>query len=321
VTFRHFLSWKPLFYNVLLPALRMLGPTVADRILVGLGQLFASWPVRRKALTRSLINTRSVLDTDWDIAPVRRMLAANIARAQARDYLLDIADDARAFSRFDVKGFEHLQTALARGRGVILLGSHLGAYLAALHWILRREIPLRLLVQEPRHVSRLLHERLCRTDGPHPQSSFFLRRGLAPAEAAARMLRARDALRDGLAIYFSGDVPWDSVNARRGRLLGSERTFLSVWADLALVARSPVVPVFCTHQPGGRFDLTFDPAWEIPPGGQYAAVARYLARLESEIRAHPAEAVAHLTWPCYAAGDSFIPRTSHNSHKSARVDF
>ncbi len=302
--FRHFLSWKPLFYDALLPALRALGPRAGDAVLAGLGQVAACWPPRREALTDSIARAREALGADWNVRVVRRRLGANIARFQARDYMLDVADDRVALARFDVRGFEHLEAVLDRGRGAIVLGSHLGAYLAGLHWMLRRETPLRLLVQKPGHVSRELRRRLNRSDGPNPQSQFFLRRGLPPREAAARMLRARDALRSGLAVYLSGDVPWKSANACRGRLLGVEQSFLSVWADLAIVTRVPVVPFFCTHQPGGRFTLRFDPPWEITAGGQQAAVDRYLNRLEDEIRAQPHEAVAYLTWPCYFPASS-----------------
>src|SRR5206468_12722861 len=112
-----------------------------------------------------------------------------------------------------------------------------------------------LLVRRPRHVSTELDRRFDRAEA-HPQSEFFLRRGLSPALAAERLLRARAALRDGLAVYLSGDIPWSGSNTRPGRLLGRSRTFLAVWADLAVVTRAPVFLVFCTHRPGGRYALT-----------------------------------------------------------------
>jgi hypothetical protein len=298
------LSWKPLFFDVLLPALRRLGPARCDAALAGLGRLLAAWPPRRRALglgpgagTRG---PRGRLGTADD----PRALAANIPRFLARDYPLEGVPDAEVFARFDVRGAEHLDAATAGGRGVILLGSHLGGYLAAVHWLHRRGVPLRLFVQRPRHISAELRRRFDRDDGPHPQSGLFLKRGLAPAESAARTLRARAALRDGLAVYVSGDIPWASCTARPGRLLGHRRPFLSVWADLAVLTRSPVLPLFCTHRPGGRFALTIDPPWTLSAGSEDAAVARYLERLEAEILAHPADAVAHLLWPCYGPPDS-----------------
>ena len=102
-------------------------------------------------------------------------------------------------------------------------------------------------------------------------------------------------------MYVNGDVAWPSGCARPGRLLGHRRTFLSAWADLAVMTGAPVIPVFCTHRPAGRFALTFDPPWTIDLGSEEAVVARYLERLEAEIAAHPADAVAHLLWPSFQA--------------------
>lgn len=287
---RRFLTWKTLFYGVALPALRRLGPARCDAALGVLGRC-ASWtgPGRR-----------AIIRPDRGDRALRRRLAANAARFLARDYPLEGVDDAAVFARFEVHGFEHVTAALDQGRGLILLGSHLGGYLAAVHWLYRRGVPLRLLVQRPRHVSRELHHQFARSEGPHPQSGFFLRRGMPPAEAAARLLRARAALRDGLAVYLSGDIPWDSPNSRPGTLLGQRRSFLAIWADLAALTGSPVVAVFCNHRPAGRFALRFEPLGPIENGTEAAAVARYLRLLDRAIALDPADAVAHLTWPCYA---------------------
>lgn len=307
MTLRHLLSWKSLFYEGLLPALRRLGPAPGDAILGGLGRLSArAWPPRRRALVRALESGRSALRAGWEPEALRPALAANSLRFLARDYLLDARGDAEVLSRFDVDGDASLQSALGRGKGAILVGSHLGGHIAALHWLYRRGVPLRLLVQRPRHVSRGL-ERWFDRDEPHPQSEFFLRRNLGPAQAAERMLRARAALRDGYCVYLSGDIPWTGANTRPGRLLGRSRTFLSVWADLAVLTGAPVYSVFCTHEPGGRYALSLEPMGTLARGEEPAAVARFLARLESEIAAHPTDAVAHLLWPCYGVAPCAAP--------------
>ena len=300
MTFRHFLSWKPLFYESLLPLLQRLGPARADAVLGGLGRALATaWRPRRRELAEALGRVRETLNAEWDRDATRTALEENTVRFLARDCSLDGADEADFFARFDVLGFENLQEALGRGRGVILVGCHLGNHLSGMHWLYRRGVPLRLLIQRPRHVSRFLQDRFDVADGPHPQSGFFLRRDLSPEVASQRIFRTRSALRDGMAVYLKGDVPWVGANTRPGRLLGFDRDFQSLWAELAGLFRAPVVPMFCTHRPGGRFALTFDPAWTVARGGEEAAVARYLARLEAEIRAHPADAIAHLLWPCY----------------------
>lgn len=302
MTFRHFLSWKPLFYDVLLPTLRAFGPTRGDALLGALGRTIATaWPPRRQELDEALRRVREALGpvAAWDHDQTLRELEGNILRFLARDCPLDDDPEERFFARYDVTGFEHLEAAVARGRGVVLLGCHLGAHLSAPHWIYRRGLPLRMLIQRPAHVSKVLQRRFDVEDGGHPQAGFFLRRRLTPEEASKRIFRTRSALRDGLIVYLKGDVPWVGPNTRPGRLLGQNQSFQSLWAEFAALFRAPVVPVFCTHLPRGRYTLTFDPVLDVSRGAEGAAVARYLARLESEIVAHPADAVGHLLWPCY----------------------
>ena len=182
---------------------------------------------------------------------------------------------------------------------MILLGCHFGGYLAAVHWLFRQRVPLRLLVQRPRHVSAWLHGQFDRDDGPFPQREFFLHTAMPPIEAARRTLRRRDALRAGQAVFLNGDIPWPSGTPRDGCLLGRSQPFLAVWADLSALLRVPVIPLFCTHRPDGRFTLRFDPPEVVRPGREAEAVAHYLARLETVIAAHPADAIPHLTWDAY----------------------
>ena len=297
---RHVLSWKSWYYKVVLPALRRLGPDACDSALTLLGRAVASSPNRRREIAEAVQRANARLGSNWDEPATRRAVAANLARYSARDYPLDGLADDEVLARFDVRGAEHLDAALARNHGVVLVGSHLGAYVPALHWLDRKGLPTRLLVQRPKHVSRDLRRRFDRVE-IHPQSAFFLRRSMTPAESVERLLRARSALRDGLAVYLSGDILWPGPNCRKGRLLGVDRTFLAIWADLAAHARAPVVFLFAKHRPGGRYALTFDAPRTIRPGAEDAAVASYLRRLEAEIVENPADALAYLLWPCFGA--------------------
>ena len=88
-------------------------------------------------------------------------------------------------------------------------------------------------------------------------------------------------------------------NTRPGRFLGESRRVLSVWADVAALLGAPVHFVFCQHGPGGRYSLEFEPIGHVMPGGENQAVALFLSRLEAKIAANPADAPAHLLWPCY----------------------
>ena len=299
IELRRALSWKSWFYKVILPTLRQLGPEATDAALGLLGRgAVACRPGLRRALAAAVARTKGKLAADWDEAATRAALASHLGRSAARDYPIAGLADAAVLARFEVAGAEHLNAALSQGRGAIVVGSHLGAHLPALGWLDRQGVPLRLLVQRPRHVSPELH-RLFDREGPHPQAGFSLRRAMTPAESASRVLHAYAALRDGMVVYLGGDILWPGPNCRPGRLLGFDRTFLAVWADLAALAGAPVLFLFATHEPRGRYGITLDPPRTILPGGEDAAVATFLTRLETEIRRHPADALAYLLWPCF----------------------
>ena len=320
---RELLTWKFAFYRGFLPALRRLGPERADAILAALGRASMLDPRRRGRLVAALDRAHEALGADWTDA---RVLAPDLAvgalRFLARDYLLETDDDAAALARFEVSGADAFQDALAAGRGVVLVGGHFGGHVAAFHWLYRSGVPLRLMVQRPHHVSAALEHYFDRA-GADPQSGFFLRRALRPGECVARVLRARAALKSGKVVYLPGDVPWSGSNTRAGRLLGQSHPLLSVWADLAALTKAPVFTVFCTHRPGGRFALSLELLGPISPGEEPAAVARYLARLERAIAADPADAVAHLLWPCYgpppSSHSTATPRPSRRAAVGAQV--
>ena len=188
---RRVFSWKFVFYDLLLPALRMLGAIRGDAILGFLGRLvMAVRPRRPGELRASLERVKRALDADWSIETTWPALAANTARFLARDYPLDRQTDEAVLRRFDVCGYERLSATLADGRGAILVGSHLGAHIAGVHWLFRRGVSVRLLVQRPRHVSGELNRRFD-AGGRHPQAEMFLRRDLSRAVAVERVFRAR----------------------------------------------------------------------------------------------------------------------------------
>jgi lauroyl/myristoyl acyltransferase len=316
---RKVLSWKFVFYDRILPVLRWLGPARGDWILGWLGRTaLAILPRRRARLRAALRRAEVALDADWPMSTTWPALASNTARFLARDYPLDRQSDEAILARFDVRGYERLLATMTGGRGAILVGSHLGAHIAGVHWLYRRGVPLRLLVQRPRHVSRELNRRFD-AGGPHPQAELFLRRDLSPTVAVERVLRARAALRDGLAIYLNGDIPWTGPNTCPGRLLGRPHRLLAIWTELAVLTHAPVFLVFCTHAPGGRFALEFEPMGWLRAGEEHVAVADYLKQLESRIANSPADAVAHLVWPCYAPRPSPTQETRSGRTRRRKV--
>lgn len=309
---RRMFTWKFYFYELLLPGLGAMPPARADAIVRSAGWASTYFrPGRRARLKAAMDRVDAHLKRDGGKSGWRA-LAESASRFTARDYPLDGATDAEALARFDVAGFDDVQEAMARGRGAILVGSHLGAHVAGMHWLFRRGLPIRALVQRPKHVSRELDRRFDAPSAAYPQAEFFLRRDLAPAAAVERMMQARAALRDGHALYLNGDIVWDGSNTRTCRLLGREHQFLAVWAELACLTRAPVFFTFCRHLDAGRFAIEFKRLDPATPSRPEHLLAAYLAEVESQVAVDPSEAVAYLTWPCYIdAPEAAVAHASH----------
>ncbi len=116
---------------------------------------------------------------------------------------------------------------------------------------------------------------------------------------------------------MNGDIPWSGPNTCPGRLLGRQHRMLAIWTELAVLTHAPVFLVFCTHAPAGRFNLEIEPLGWLRRGEEAVAVADYLRQLESRIANSPADAVAHLVWPCYEPGPQAapVPRTARTRRR------
>ena len=298
---RRVFCWKFAFYELFLPLLRTLGPSRCDAVLRGLGQILTLvWPGRRAAAAECLDEGPGRSRSGRaDRGPLARPGGQYGKVPGPRLHARRLFGCDGSSTRFEVRGDEHLERAIAAGAGVILVGSHMGAYIAGLHWLFRKRLPVRALVQRPRHVSRELARWFDGAQGPYAQSEMFLRRDLPPADAIELLIRARAALRDGLASTSAATSPGKDPMRRPGRLLGQARRFLAIWTELAVLTRAPVFHVFCTHLPGGRFRLELEAVGQVHAGEESEAVADYLKQLEARIATDPAQAVAHLLWPCF----------------------
>ena len=266
-------------------------------------------PRRSKRFRASLERASAALDADWSIETTWPALAANTARFLGRDYPLDQQSDEAVLGRFDVRGYERLRATLADGRGAILVGSHLGAHIAGVHWLFRRGVSVQAAGSTPQARFSRAESPIRRRRATPPGRDVPAPRSFR-AVAVERVFRARAALRDGLAIYLNGDIPWSGPNTCAGRLLGRSQRFLAIWTELAVLTNAPVFLVFCTHLPGGRFALEIEAIGHLHSGEEESAVADYLKQLEARIEASPADAVAHLEWPCYVSPPAPARQTS-----------
>jgi predicted LPLAT superfamily acyltransferase len=189
---------------------------------------------------------------------------------------------------FDTHGVELLEAQLAKGRGVLLLGSHYGSF-EALRALSLHRAPVKLRVvldkQQTPSLTKLLEE-LAPEVG---RDAIDISAGTTQA-----MLAIADAARQGHMIALLADRPRAGEATRTAPFLGDPAPFpLGPW-QVAAVLDVPVVLSFGTYLGGNRYRLDFEPFAErvsLPRQGREAALdallAQYARRLEHYVREYP----------------------------------
>lgn len=184
------------------------------------------------------------------------------------------------------EGREHLETAVARGKGVLLLTAHLGPW--ELGGVFVRQLGLRLSVvyvedafEAVESARRRLRE-ACGVDGIaiRPHESF----------STLPILRA---LREGRVVALQGDRDFDD----RGTLFeifGATTSFPRGPFELARVTGAALLPCFITYGENGRIHLRVEASLAPPPTadrreGVEAAMAAWVRILEEAIRRDPTQ--------------------------------
>ncbi|HZW31009.1 MAG TPA: lysophospholipid acyltransferase family protein [Isosphaeraceae bacterium] len=289
------------FLKFWLPMIRALPLPVASRFVSGIGRLEYRVSHRlRQAFQQAVEHGREVLACQWDVPAVSRELAGNHILWRTRDLLLDGVADHRVREMFVVSGRHHLDAALSRGRGCLVLASHFGAHLLPAHWLFREQYPVRFYMERPRHISRFL-ARHFDTDGPLGQEKLFISRQGVPADSASSILRAARTLKAGLLLYLAGDVRWTGQLTESARFLGRTMRFSTTWVVLAAMTEAPVVMVFCRMEPDGRYHIEFLPPFQVPKdapekGETGRWVRNFLAILEDQVRRYPTNSNDYFFW-------------------------
>jgi predicted LPLAT superfamily acyltransferase len=195
---------------------------------------------------------------------------------------------AQGSSRFDIRihNGAALDQILARGRGCLLLGSHLGSF-----EILRAygERQQRLAV------NLVMHEGNARVIGRwmHRMAPELAGRIIAPGTPET-LLRVRECLERGEIVAMLGDRPLGGERTARCRFLGSEAAFPAGPMLAAAVLGAPVVAFFCLRAGDLRYEVHFEVLAEriaLGEGPRDAALKpwmeRYVRQLEAYTRLAP----------------------------------
>jgi predicted LPLAT superfamily acyltransferase len=263
---------------------RYLGRTVARACLypITLYFLIKRGPERRASrayLGRALGRPATLLDA-------ARHIHTFSATILDRIYLLGDRD----LSRFDIRvsGIEQVHAQIAQGRGVLLIGSHLGSFEA-----------LRGLAQ-----SRPDIEVRAVLDKSQTPAMTQLLEALNPRVAAgvidaaqgglAVTLAIKQATDQGAMVTLLADRVYPGETVLRAPFLGEAAAFPSSPWLIAAALQVPVTLAFGLYRGGNRYDLVFETFSDgitierhNRPQALAECVARYAQRLEHHTRAAP----------------------------------
>lgn len=287
--------------RLILPALRRFPPKTATRFVAGIGQTeYVLLRGLRIRFDQAVERGRDHFGTHWDVPAIGRELAGNQIRWRTRDQLLDGWNNEAVTQLFHVEGREHIERAWAENRGVILLGNHFGAHLMPAHWLVRQGYPLRLFMERPNRISKVL-SRDFESDGPLGQRRLFISRRSGPSESAGSFLRAGRVLKAGMGLLIASDVRWNGPHTAPAQFMGRTYDFSATWVALAALTGSPVVSVFCRMIADGAHRLEFLPPFHVPaeaPSNGEAAhwVQRAVGEIEHRVRQDPANSNDYFFW-------------------------
>lgn len=203
------------------------------------------------------------------------------------DRVFWLAQGERPFA-IETQGLERLEALVARGRGVLLLGSHQGSF-EALRTIGARRPDLALRVVLDKQQTPALTA-LLEALAPGVGASVIDAAQGGPCTAMAMA----EACAGGALVALLADRGRDREVLRRADLLGAPAPFpTSPWL-LANSLRVPVVLCFGLYLGGNRYRVVFEPfaeQVELPRHAREAAldgwIARYAQRLEYYMRVAP----------------------------------
>jgi KDO2-lipid IV(A) lauroyltransferase len=222
---------------------RFVPPVIGTPLARGVAQ-FTGLAFMRRRTHQVERNLRRVYGPQFGGAPLRRAVAATFdsyGRYFYELFRLPGASGEWIDTHFGVTGFEHIEAALDRGKGVVIALPHLGNWDLAGAWLARR-------VPEVTVVAELLEPPELFDWFVETRAQLGMHVIPLTANAATEVLRALRA-NHAVCLLCDRDLTGDGVDVE---FLGERTTLPAGPAALALRSRASLIPVGCYFRANGR---------------------------------------------------------------------
>jgi lauroyl/myristoyl acyltransferase len=290
-------------FEIVLPLVCLCPVRVAYRALELVGTVQQRLaPGRRQAVTRRVQELFGPVPPS-EIDEIVEGLYVNALITQTEDILLSRVRAEEVESLVTVDGGHHLDRALDRGKGCLLLGTHMGFGVLLCHVLRRRGYPLVRVGTPPgqgralRRMSVQAVARVSRETG-RPQDDISFGRADPSRMLALQLKRMHAALQQNRIVVILGDG-LQGTHLVAVSLLGRAVTLAGGWVTLARLSGATVVPAHLIRRRRAcRFHLRVGPP--IPDHALHTidprqGVEAYARWLEAIIRRYPCHAVS-LAW-------------------------
>lgn len=248
-------------------------------------------PAYREAIEGNTSQVLGLPPHHAEVSRVARDMARQHARAWVDFFFYAQRPLAEALAQFaEIQGLEHLDTALAEGRGAILLTAHAGSFELGGTLLRARNLKLHAVYKPDRFAAvERLREAMRARGGVV---------GLPVDGVGYSTLPLVKVLREGGLVGMQGDRDF-SQNGLRIPFFGREAPFPRGPWELAAMTGAPIITTFFTTDEHRRFHARFGPPIHLPADRNLRGAAveaglwAYVAELEALVRRHPSQ------WYCF----------------------
>jgi KDO2-lipid IV(A) lauroyltransferase len=185
------------------------------------------------------------------------------------------SSNARVARLAEVRGLEHLEAALAKGRGAILIGGHFTTIEIATR-ILGTVVPMNVVYRPTKNalLSHIMHQSFCRHGTPIRYDDI---------RAMIRALRRNEA------VWYAPDQSYRNKGAAMVNFFGIPAATTTATSRLARISGAAVLTYFPERLPGlAGYRVVIGAALENFPGNDAVHdIERFHALLEEQIRKTP----------------------------------